>query len=168
MRLIHRLVFVSSILVLAHCGSDAVQGPVEPEPPEQSADRTDDELETPDEAPEATAAAGVTVTRVSGTDEAPATSGAEALSVTARVEGDAVVVAMTGYVYYCSPAPRFRGRIEDEKLFLELEDPSGPVTRCVGPHRATLRVEGAASASTLVLEGQTGREPTEVAITPAG
>lgn len=102
-----------------------------------------DEEPAADEPP----AAGVTVTRLSGSDTAPATSGNEPTSATARADGGSIVLTLTNFIYHCSPPPTFAARMEGDVLVVQAQPPTGPGTRCVGPHSAVLRVDGVSAGA---------------------
>ena len=113
-----------------------------------------------DEAPaETTEAAALSVTRISGSDSAPATAYENpAPSVTLSMDGDAIQASVANFVFYCEPPPTFSVRMEGEVVVLQAETPEGDVTRCVGPHYAVLRIEGAPAGATVSLRNTSGEE----------
>lgn len=62
------------------------------------------------------------------------------LEARASLRGD-VTVSISGFPFYCSPAPRFDARLrEDGTIVLTAREPEAPVARCTCPHQLRLRV----------------------------
>jgi len=144
-----------SLLLLAACtllGCDDTsdQEPPTPSPAvetdpaaEGAPEPADDEPATADmPAEEPPTGSGLTVTRLGGSENAPATAGREETTATASVEGDAVLLSLTNFTFYCSPPPSFAANMEGAVVVVRAEQPTSPVTRCIGPHSASLRIEG--------------------------
>ena len=65
------------------------------------------------------------------------------VAATAAMEGTLRVV-LTGYSYYCSPAPNFGARMDPDRGIAVIElapPPNAPVSRCVCAHDVRLKVE---------------------------
>lgn len=113
---------------------DTAAGPATEEPPAALA---------PNDQPPAST---VTVTRLSGSATAPTTGGSAAggppTTVTVSLEGDAILLGLTNFTFYCDPAPTFTARMEGDHVVVQAQPPTTSVSRCVGPHSARLRLDG--------------------------
>jgi hypothetical protein len=107
------------------------------------------------------------VVRVDGSRVAPPQGDAEvslSLEATARESGLAIDVA--DLVTSCSPIPAFTARVVGDTLHLVMTEPSGTVSRCVGPHWASLRIDDVpAEVTTVQLEDWTSAVLGTVSVT---
>ena len=160
---------------LSACKTTAPETPAETPPAEKTTAQTPAEqpaaeapaaekpavdAPTTEAAPTPPAGGALKLTRISGSDSAPATAyEGPPTSMKASADGAALRIDIERFVYHCSPPPAFEATAGEGTIAIQAQAPAEPGARCIGPHTASLRLEGLpAGKHTLSLRDQHGKE----------